>query len=108
MKKKAKKSKSLSVATVVSVATTVFAFLGSLLKVASYFWDPSERERRRIEAALKQNEADLNKVNNAIDDNNEDDLNESLDKISKRRKKTDALKKGKNKCKKSLRYTRYC
>ena len=103
-----KKSKPKSIAAVISVATTVFAFLSSIIKVASFFFDPNERERRRIEAAIKQNEEDLGKVSDSIDSNNEDDLNEALDKISKRRKKTDALKKKEKKCKKSLRYTRYC
>jgi hypothetical protein len=107
----AKKSKSRDLGTIAASLAAIFAFLSSVVKVASFFFDPDERKRKRRQDAINSNDHDIQEVENSIDSNNEDELNDTLNKISGRRKKTDLLKKdikGKKKCKKSLRYTRYC
>jgi len=105
-----KKSKSRDLGTIAASLAAIFAFLSSVVKVASFFFDPAERKRKRRQDALNANKHDLEDVCDSVDSNNEDELNEVLDKISGRRKKTDSLKsiKGKKKCKKPLRYSRYC
>ena len=111
-----KKSKSLNVGAVVASLGAIFAFLGGLVKVLSYFFDPEERKRKRRQDAINENKHDLNDVCNSIDNGDEDKLNDALNDIEGRRKK-DSLKKslkkdkgGKKKCdsKKKLRYSPYC
>ena len=107
--KKKKASKGRGFASIVASAGAIVTFLAGLVKVLSYFFDPAERKRKRKQAAIKQNKTDSDKVNSAIDSNNEGKLNNVLNKIEQRRKKSKKTLKRKvtKKCKKA-RFSRYC
>ena len=106
-KKKASTGRGLS--TIITSLGAILAFLASAVKLLTYFFDPAERERKRKQAAIKQNKIDSEKVNSAIDGKNEDKLNDILNTIEERRKKSKKSLKRKvtKKCKK-VRYSRYC
>ena len=106
-KKKASKGRGFS--TIITSLGAILAFLAGAVKLLTYFFDPAERARKRKQAAIKQNKEDSDKVNSAIDSNDEDKLNSILNKIEGRRKKSKKSLKRKvtKKCKK-IRYSRYC